>query len=259
MSFIDNVKKIKHESGMTAAELCSVSGVPLGTLNKLLSGAIEEPRLSVAVALAQALGCSLDELCDNRRAVDCLSRDEEKLLDDFRNADSCGRDILLTIAGKEAARYRPSATILPSVLPVSASDCPASQKNGASDKKILLPLFFLPVSAGRGVFLDGDESETIQVDDTKITAQADFALRVSGNSMEPLFHNNDILLIRKQETVEKGEYGIFIGDGEGYFKCFLGDRLHSLNPEYADIPLCNFTAFSCCGKVIGRVPRRLRG
>ena len=72
--------------------------------------------------------------------------------------------------------------------------------------------------------------------------------------MEPKFHNGDTLLVKESPAVEKGEYGIFIADGEGYFKCFLGEVLHSLNPKYADMPIKDFKEFLCCGKVIGRIP-----
>ena len=52
MTFSERVKQVKNEKNITSAELSVKSGVPLGTLTKLLSGAITEPKLSVALAIA---------------------------------------------------------------------------------------------------------------------------------------------------------------------------------------------------------------
>ena len=102
-----------------------------------------------------------------------------------------------------------------------------------------------------------DESATeLRIPDTVKTQDADYALRISGNSMEPKFHNGDILLVQNCESVEVGELGIFILDGAGYFKKFDGDRLLSLNPIYAPIPLRDFTDIQCAGRVIGKMYRK---
>ncbi len=241
MSFMERLRKVKAEKKLTTADLSRLSGVPTGTLNKLFTGVTEEPKLSVAYALARAMDCTLDELCSEGAENDCLTPLEKRLVDAYRAADEAGRDIILTVAQKEADRQ---AAVKPEI-----AEAPTFAESG----KILLPLYLLPVSAGRGAILDGDDCETIEVRNTRISSQATFALRVSGNSMEPTFRENDTLLVRKQSSVEKGELGIFIGDGEGFFKCFLGDRLHSLNPKYADIPIGNFAEFVCCGKVIGKI------
>ena len=74
--------------------------------------------------------------------------------------------------------------------------------------------------------------------------------------MEPRFKSGDILLVHQQPSVLFGELGIFIADGQGYFKRFMGDRLHSLNPEFPDIPLRRFDDFFCCGKVVGHMKKK---
>ena len=47
-------------------------------------------------------------------------------------------------------------------------------------------LFDLPVSAGTGQFLDSDRFSEIEVGD-EVAANADFGVRVAGDSMEPLY------------------------------------------------------------------------
>lgn len=116
---------------------------------------------------------------------------------------------------------------------------------------IFIEYYSLPVSAGTGVYLDGCEKDMLEVEETVLTNEANFALRVSGNSMEPVYHDGDMVLIASQPTVEVGEIGIFIVNGEGYVKKFGGDKLISLNPDYDDIMLNEDDSFYCKGKVIG--------
>ena len=49
-----------------------------------------------------------------------------------------------------------------------------------------IPLFVLPASAGTGHFLDGDNYEMIEVGND-VPENADFGIRVSGDSMTPRF------------------------------------------------------------------------
>ena len=87
----------------------------------------------------------------------------------------------------------------------------------------------MPVSAGRGVFLDDDSATEITIPDNEISNDATFALKISGNSMEPKYRNGDYLLVKATDTVEVGEVGVFVLDGEGYVKVYGGDTLISLN------------------------------
>ena len=117
-------------------------------------------------------------------------------------------------------------------------------------------LYDLPVSAGPGVYLDDSMSEEISIPCTEKTMYTDFALRISGNSMEPKYHDGDILLVENTDNVEIGELGIFVLDGNGYFKKYGGDRLISLNAEYGDILLRDYSETVCCGRVIGKLKKK---
>ena len=121
------------------------------------------------------------------------------------------------------------------------------------ENSVFIEYYSLPVSAGTGVDLDGCEKGMLEVKKTQLTLEANFALRVSGNSMEPVFHDGDVVLIASQPSVEIGEIGIFILNGEGFIKKFGGDRLISLNPDSDDIPLHDYDSIYCRGKVIGTV------
>lgn len=114
----------------------------------------------------------------------------------------------------------------------------------------IIHLYDMPVSAGTGMYLDDDNYEEMEADASTPDA-TDFAVRVSGDSMEPKFHDEQILYIRKQSTLSGGEVGIFLLNGEAYVKKLVGCTLVSLNPKYSPIEIHENDDFRVFGKVIG--------
>ena len=87
-------------------------------------------------------------------------------------------------------------------------------------KYIEMPVSSLAVSAGTGAFLDEGNFEMISFPESTVPAGAEFGLRVSGDSMEPVYHDGQIVWVQQCDEVAVGEVGIFIYDGEGYIKVF---------------------------------------
>ena len=241
-----------------------MTGIPLGTLSKILAGISDSPKLVNIVAIAQALGCSLDYLVsgtpENTNNY-TLSAQEIRMVESFRALDEHGRELTLLVLDKEKERVQSADDEVPPVRQPSARvltspslRTPSVSASGLG--KRVIRMYDMPVSAGPGVDLSDVMESEIRIPDNAKTQDADYALRISGNSMEPKFHDGDILLVQNCDSVEVGELGIFILDGEGYFKRFMGDRLHSLNPRFADIPLRDFDEFLCCGKVVGHMKKR---
>ncbi len=109
------------------------------------------------------------------------------------------------------------------------------------------------VSAGHGFYLnDIEDWEEIEVPDTLEARRADFSLTISGDSMEPIYSDGEIVLVKSQPSIDVGEIGIFVFNGSGYIKQNGGDRLISLNPEYDDIYILDGDTVMCAGKVIGK-------
>lgn len=117
---------------------------------------------------------------------------------------------------------------------------------------MLLPFYGHIVSAGTGQYVFDDiPPEMIEVENTHINMQADFAVGVNGDSMEPTYKDGDVLLIKKQPSVNVGEIGIFMINGEAFVKELGHNVLVSHNPKYAPIPFSE--SISCIGKVLGKV------
>lgn len=60
--WLDNLKKMKEQSGMTTKEISKHSGIPEPTLEKLFSGATKDPKLSTMQKLVHFFGYTLDDL-----------------------------------------------------------------------------------------------------------------------------------------------------------------------------------------------------
>lgn len=109
----------------------------------------------------------------------------------------------------------------------------------------------LPAGAGTGVYLDESRTEPLKIVHTNIADRANYAIRVSGDSMEPKFHDGDIVLVETCPSINIGEIGIFIVNGEGFIKQYDGNTLISLNPKRKNIHLQEDDTVYCRGRVLG--------
>ncbi|MDY6088048.1 MAG: XRE family transcriptional regulator [Eubacteriales bacterium] len=116
-----------------------------------------------------------------------------------------------------------------------------------------MPLYDLPASAGTGVFLDSDSYTLIDVDEA-VPENANLAVRISGDSMTPLYTDGQIVYVRQQPDLKPGEIGIFVLNGEAYCKKLETDggiKLISLNPNYKPIKVKYSYELRVIGKVVG--------
>ena len=117
----------------------------------------------------------------------------------------------------------------------------------------VLPLYSLAVSAGTGQFLDSDDFESVIVG-ADVPDTADYGVRVAGNSMEPRYADGQTVWVQYRRTLHSGEIGIFLYDGNAYLKQLVVDgdgvRLHSLNPDYSDIPIRSAGELRVLGRVV---------
>ena len=142
-----------------------------------------------------------------------------------------------------------------------------------SDNLIDLELYLQAASAGTGQFLDNDVHERISLPRTIVPARTEFALRISGDSMEPAFYSEQLAFVKRTVSLNPGDIGIFLLDGESYIKKYeeempesdeLEDYMYSsgnvqkkpvlvsLNNKYAPIHVTQNNKFSIIGKVLNR-------
>jgi SOS-response transcriptional repressor LexA/transcriptional regulator with XRE-family HTH domain len=268
--YIERIKKIKSEKKITTEELSEKTGIPVGTLSKFLAGISESVKLSNFVAIRASLNVSLDYIVSGTpENTNNFSLDfgEMRLIDSYRRLDDFGRDLVATVIEKERARVsavpvsqfgvRGSAPSSESVLIAPGAAGRFRDSDAIRRQKRLISLYDLPVSAGPGEFLDSSHaSETISIPDAGPGKRADYALRISGNSMEPKYRSGDVLLVENTDAVEVGDLCVYVLDGCGFFKQFGGDRLISLNPDYGPVMLKDYSSVTCAGRVIGKIHRK---
>ena len=81
-----------------------------------------------------------------------------------------------------------------------------------------MPVSAFVVSAGMGEFIDGDSVEMVSFPEHLIPAGAELGIRVSGDSMEPVYQDGQIIWIQRCKSLRVGEVGVFLYDGNGYLK-----------------------------------------
>ena len=115
----------------------------------------------------------------------------------------------------------------------------------------IIPLFEFSACAGDGFFIDDNIPHT-DIEDP--TGYADYAVTVSGNSMEPTIIDNSVIFVKKEEEPEHKEVGLFIVDGsvmcKRYVKQGRGYKLVPDNNEHRTISGKDISSITYLGKVI---------
>ncbi len=144
----------------------------------------------------------------------------------------------------------------------SRSDLVEMPKDNKEVKTISIPVFTY-VSAGNGVYADSNIERYVAVPSSLIRNDEYFGLRVRGDSMLPEIRNNDVVIVKKQDTAEDGDTVIALVNGdEGYCKKFVtfgkGISLVSHNPAYNPMIFTYDQVESTPVKILGVVKQLIR-
>ena len=108
-----------------------------------------------------------------------------------------------------------------------------------------------PASAGTGQYLNDVRVERIEL---PVDIDADFVIPIKGDSMEPDYHDGDLVFIQTSVDLNNGVIGVFNYNGDAFIKQLVIDKeqayLHSLNPAYKDMPITPDTDFRIIGEVV---------
>lgn len=83
-----------------------------------------------------------------------------------------------------------------------------------------MPVYEIGASAGSGQFLGDDRAEWMSFPVDSIPVDADYAVRVVGTSMEPVFRDGQYAWVQSCETLDDGEVGIFVWNNCSYIKVY---------------------------------------
>ena len=110
-------------------------------------------------------------------------------------------------------------------------DCPevSSEEDSAPETKTII-LFDMGVCAGIGNFM-GSQDSTGEPFETEML-EADYALRISGHSMEPTLADGDIVLVKSIEEPKDGQIVVVNVDGKSMVKRYqIKDGRAMLTPD----------------------------
>ncbi len=233
---LERINELKKLRRLTNEELAQLSGVPLSTLAKLTSGATADPKLGTLVALARVLGCSLDEFGDGKVVpFPGAEGEEDSFAERYARLDGPGRRVVDAVLDLELERCEGETAVryIREYVSPAAAGC-VSPAEG--DDYVLVP---------RGA---------------AVPEQADFAVRIAGDSMEPYIRDGSRVYVSRAAQVRSGDIGIFFADGGIVCKQYCEDSrgglfLLSLNRARSDadvfIAADSGAAVCCFGKVLG--------
>ena len=230
------IRTAREKAGIYQGKLAEMLDLTSGRIISNWENNVARPDADNIAKLCRALNVSAAYLIGYYGSLaesENMGEDEHELIRNYRALDDHGRDLVDTIIAKELDRMS------------------RSQRSKVIYRQ--LPYFDYAASAGTGLYLDDVDSEIISVEYNDITANADFAIPVSGDSMEPKFFDGDRVCIKSCPAIEIGDIGLFIVNGEAYIKKFGGDRLISLNKKYADISFGDSDSIVCRGLVLGKI------
>ena len=235
MSFVgEQIKKYRNIKGMTQQDIADALGESSGRVIYNWEKGIGRPDCDKLARLCDLLGVSADELIGCKSMAQRPTATEWNTLQKYRALDEHGKEVVDYLIDSE---YRRVATM--------------ARKPKARMLKV--DFYNYPASAGTGNFLENEVPEQILVKESAEAEEADYVIPVSGDSMDPTYHDGDKVFVEKCNAIEVGEVGIFVVNGDVYIKELGSKCLISHNEKYKPIPLTENDSVYCCGRVIGAV------
>lgn len=246
----ENIKLYRKASGLTQKELAKKLNVAPTAIsawevdrNKPLMDNIEKMSEIFHIKKSELLGDTLIELSQSISQATQEASDEllEELTANYTRLDLKRRDRLVRASDELVKeQIKEQTDIADNVIPFRA------------EKLFDYEYYDQAASAGTGQYLGDVAKETIQL---HIEVDADFVIPIHGDSMEPDYHEGDLIFVELTLNLNDGDIGIFSLDGEVYIKQLLikeGNKayLHSLNSNYADIPITPQSDFRVIGEVV---------
>ena len=117
----------------------------------------------------------------------------------------------------------------------------------------IIPLFDFAACAGDGFYID---ENVLHEDYSTEVMEADYAVKISGHSMEPTIFDGAVVLVKKVEKLDHNDIGIFNVDGSTMCKRYIrkgrGEILapDNKNGEFSEIKVSSVGTYVIQGKVI---------
>ena len=229
----ERIKAARMARDITQVQLAKILGEKSGTVITNWEAGTARPAIDKIPSICQALHITPDYLFNI--SGEHPSIDEMTMVRKYRTLDSFGK------------------TAVDSVMNVEYDRVLAFQPKKKRARMLKFDFYNYPASAGTGNFLETETPDEIWVKEVPEAEDADYVIPISGDSMEPTYHSGDKVFVEKCASLEEGEIGIFIVNGEAYIKELGSKCLISHNSTYKPIKLGSSDSVYCCGRVLGVV------
>ncbi|HGR0322714.1 TPA: S24 family peptidase [Streptococcus pneumoniae] len=236
--FANNLSFYMKQKGVDRNTLCADLDLKYTTVRDWLKG-ITYPRIGKIELLANYFNINKSDLIENKIST---AQPSDSLLEDITNTarklNTDNKKIVL----------RTSEELLE-----SQENKEETKINEVSEVIQLYSYDYYdhPASAGTGQYLNDVRVERIEL---PVDVDADFVIPIKGDSMEPDYHDGDLVFIQTSVDLTDGVIGVFNYNGDAYIKQLVIDKeqayLHSLNPAYKDMPITPETDFRIIGEVV---------
>lgn len=238
--FANNLSFYMEQKGVDRNTLCADLDLKYTTVRDWLKG-ITYPRIGKIELLANYFNINKSDLIENKIST---AQPSDSLLEEITNTarklNTDNKKIVL----------RTSEELLESQ---KVDNETYKQVNEVSEVIQLYSYDYYdhPASAGTGQYLNDVRVERIEL---PVDIDADFVIPIKGDSMEPDYHDGDLVFIQTSVDLTDGVIGVFNYNGDAYIKQLVIDKeqayLHSLNPAYKDMPITPETDFRIIGEVV---------
>lgn len=234
MQLGDRIKARRKQLRMTSSELASKAEVTRYTISRYENNNIDMNTFHLC-KIAEALKTTPDFL------LGFNDLEVSNLIYAMRHLDAQGQQDVIKYTTQRFREYVSSLTA-PSKAVLNSQQAHTIRLYGY-------------VSAGTGQTMQDDNTDTVTV--MGPIPQHDFAVKVIGDSMEPLFDNNQIIFVNRLKDnyeIRSGQFVIVELNGEAYIKKIkLNGKqiiLVSLNKKYKNIIINDWDDFKIKGLVI---------
>lgn len=243
MSIGSRIKELRELNGISRNEFASMLGVTVGAISNYEND-VSSPKEPILFKIIESLNCDANYIFQDSVKIKTQQNDvtlaEYEHIKKYRDLDEHGKEMVDFTLEKETERIKQYGKLGETPRPVT------------SFPMRLISYYFKNASAGTGqLVIDNLPDKDIEIPDKPKYRNVSYAIGVNGSSMEPVFHDGDILLVETTREIEIGDIGIFQINDECFVKKLGEKELISLNKEYKNIPL-DETAITL-GKVIDKL------
>ena len=228
----ERIRYYRKKKGMEQKQLAQMLGITGNAVTNWENGR-SRPDIQTLPRLCEILGVSLYDLMGLPDPYIQYTPDEQNMMTDYRALSEAHQKFVQKMVSdlRMAEKLRVMRPITKVLHP------PRALAAGVGDPSECY-----------------DDAERLYLHSSSLIDRADYVFDVSGDSMEPHYHNGDMVLVRKLSSVKDlnyGDVGAFTMENELYIKVFEEEGLRSYNPSYRLMRYNEYENIFLIGEVIG--------